>query len=567
MTTRVIKNISELTTNDPSHGTGVMGRLHDAALVIDDERVLWVGANADAPAADEMIDAQDSAVIPGFVDSHTHLVFAGERSEEFEARMNGTPYDGGGIARTVESTRAASSDELRRATKRWPALRELRSGVTTVEIKSGYALNLDGESRLIDVANEFSDEVTFLGAHVVPEEYVKDRDAYVDLVRGPMLDACAPRSKWADVFCDRGAFDVDEARAILMAARTAGLQLRVHGNQLGATGGVALAVELDAASVDHCTFLSDDDIEQLAASATVATLLPGADFSTRADYSSARRLLDRGAVVALATDCNPGTSYVTSMGFVLAIAVRDMRMSFDEALWCATRGGAKALRRDDIGHLSVGARADLVILDAPRAAHLAYRPGGSSLVRQVICRTGPTSTGWFGAHGVESVMAESGVEIRPIVEGDWDRVFEIFSEVVAEGETYAYPEDLTSEGARALWVEGPPGDTVVALRDHVILGTAKFGPNRPARGSHVATASFMVAADSRGFGCRDERCVNIRFLGLENTATRRCSSMPSSRRTCTPSGCIRISDSSRSEPCPKPSSTRRSAASDSTSCI
>jgi imidazolonepropionase len=267
--------------------------------------------------------------------------------------------------------------------------------VTTVEIKSGYALNLDGESRLIDLANEFSDEVTFLGAHVVPVEYVGDRDGYVELVRGPMLEACAPRSKWADVFCDRGAFDVDESRAILESARAAGLALRVHGNQLGETGGVALAVELDAASVDHCTYLSDDDIDRLAGSKTVATLLPGADFSTRADYSSARRLHERGAVVALATDCNPGTSYVTSMGFVLAIAVRDMHMDFDDALWSATRGGARALRREDVGHLGVGARADVVILDAPRAAHLAYRPG-SRIVREVVCAAGNrSSTGWF----------------------------------------------------------------------------------------------------------------------------------------------------------------------------
>lgn len=399
MTTRVITNIAELTTNDASLGDeSRMGRLVDAAIVIDDEQVLWVGANAHAPAADEMIDAHNSAVIPGFVDSHTHLVFAGERSEEFEARMSGTPYDGGGIANTVTATRSASDSELRRATnERLIALRA--GGVTTVEIKSGYALTVDGESRLLDIAGSISDEVTFLGAHVVPEEYATDREGYVDLICGPMLEACAAKSKWADVFCDRGAFDVDESRTVLSAARAAGLQLRVHGNQLGPTGGVALAVEMDAASVDHCTYLSDDDVERLEASATVATLLPGADFSTRADYSSARRLLDRGAVVALASDCNPGTSYVTSMGFVLAIAVRDMHMDFDEALWSATRGGAMALRREDVGHLRVGARADVVILDAPRAAHLAYRPG-SSLVRQVIVASGPWSkTGWYGARG------------------------------------------------------------------------------------------------------------------------------------------------------------------------
>jgi imidazolonepropionase len=397
MTTRVIANIGELTTNDPTLGEGMTGRLMDAAMVIDDDVVLWVGPNANAPSADEMIDARGAAVIPGFVDSHTHLVFAGDRSDEFEARMNGNPYDGGGIARTVDATRAASRDVLRRATNQ--RLSELRAGgVTTVEIKSGYALNVDGESRLIDIANVFSDEVTFLGAHVVPKEYANDRGAYVDLVRGPMLDACSHKSKWADVFCDRGAFDVDESRAILSSAQSAGLGVRVHGNQLGETGGVALAVEMDAASVDHCTYLSDDDIDGLAASATVATILPGADFSTRAPYSSARRLRDAGALVALATDCNPGTSYVTSMAFVIAIAVRDMHMDFDDALWSATRGGAIALRRDDIGHLRVGANADVVILDAPRAVHLANRPG-ASLVRQVIVTPGGWKpTGWF-SHG------------------------------------------------------------------------------------------------------------------------------------------------------------------------
>jgi len=382
MATRVIRNIGELLTNDPTLGEGAVGRLLDAAMVIDDEVILWVGPNAHAPEADEMIDAHGMAVIPGFVDSHTHLVFAGERSDEFEARMSGEHYDGGGIARTIAATRTASVDELRDATQK--RLRELHAGgVTTVEIKSGYALDVDGELRLLDIANEFSDEVTFLGGHVVPEEYAHERGAYVELVRGPMLDACAPKSTWADVFCDRGAFDVDESRAILTAARSAGLGLRVHGNQLGATGGVALGVEMDAASVDHCTFLSDDDIELLASSATVATLLPGADFSTRADYSSARRLRDGGATIALATDCNPGTSYVTSMAFVLAIAVRDMHMEFEDALWSSTRGGALALRRDDIGHLGVGAKAHVVILDAPRAVHLAYRPG-APIVRQVI---------------------------------------------------------------------------------------------------------------------------------------------------------------------------------------
>jgi imidazolonepropionase len=381
VTTRVVRHIAELTTNDSSLGDhSVMGRLVNAALVHDDGRVLWVGPDDEAPDADEVLDAANGAVIPGFVDSHTHLVFAGERSDEFEARMAGRHYDGGGIRRTVEATRAASTEVLRGLAGARAA--ELRaSGVTTVEIKSGYELTVEGELRLLEVAGEFSDEVTFLGAHVGPEEFGQDRDGYVELVAGAMMTACAPKARWADVFCDRGAFSVDESRAILLAARDAGLELRLHGNQLGDTGGVALAVELDAASVDHCTFVRDDDVEQLAASSTVATLLPGADFSTRSAYPSARRLLDAGVVVALATDCNPGTSYVTNMGFVIALAVREMGLTFDEALWAATRGGATALRRDDVGHLGVGARADFVVLDAPRAAHLAYRPGGAVVRR------------------------------------------------------------------------------------------------------------------------------------------------------------------------------------------
>ena len=383
MATRVIRHIGELTTNDPTVGDlSVMGRLHDAALVVDEHRVLWTGPDARAPDADEMIDAAGAAVMPGFVDSHTHLVFAGERSDEFEARMAGQRYDGGGIARTVDATRAATTEHLRAATG--ARLAELRAGgVTTVEVKSGYDLTVEGEARLVSVAREFTDEVTFLGAHVVPVEFRGDREGYVELVRGAMLRACAPVARWADVFCDEGAFSVDEARHILLSARDAGLGVRLHGNQLADSGGVALAVELDAASVDHCTFVADDDLAALAASSTVATLLPGAEFSTRSPYPSARRMLDAGVCVALATDCNPGTSYVTSMGFVVALAVREMGLSVDEALWAVTRGGARALRRDDVGHLGVGARADLNILAAPRAAHLAYRPGGTLVGRSL----------------------------------------------------------------------------------------------------------------------------------------------------------------------------------------
>jgi imidazolonepropionase len=381
MTSRLLTNIGELLTNDSTIGDEtVVGRLHDAALVVDDERVLWVGAAGDAPDADERYDARGAAVVPGFVDSHTHLVFAGERCDEFEARMAGKRYDGGGIARTVADTRAASDEELREETAtRLAALRA--GGVTTVEVKSGYALDVAGEARLVELAREITEEVTFLGAHVVPAEFAADRDAYVALVAGEMMARCAS-AKWTDVFCDEGAFDVDEARTVLAAAQAQGHSLRLHANQIRDIGAIALAVDVGCASVDHCTYVSDADVERLAGSSTVATLLPGAEFSTRSPYPSGRRLLDAGVRVALATDCNPGTSYVTSMSFVIALAVREMGMSVDEALWAATRGGATALRREDIGQLSVGARADLVVLNAPRAAHLAYRPG-SSLVREV----------------------------------------------------------------------------------------------------------------------------------------------------------------------------------------
>ena len=386
MTTRLFNNIGELTTNDPTLGDeSSLGRLRNAALVVDEHRVLWVGATTSAPDADELIDVDGAAVVPGFVDSHTHLVFAGERSAEFEARMSGERYDGGGILATVDETRRATSDELRVATTtRARAMRA--SGVTTMEIKSGYELTLEGELRLVEIAGEFSDEVTFLGAHIVPEEFAHDREGYVNLVAGQMLTNCAPHVRWADVFCDTGVFSVDEARRVLLAARDVGLGLRLHANQIGDSGGVGLAVELGCASADHCTHVSDGDLDALSSCDTVATLLPGAEFSARTAYPSGRRFLDAGVTVALATDCNPGTSYVTDMSLIIALAVREMAMTVDEALWAVTRGGAKALQRDDIGHLGMGARADLLILDAPRAAHLAYRPGGG-VVHQVIRAT------------------------------------------------------------------------------------------------------------------------------------------------------------------------------------
>ncbi|MEV6598253.1 imidazolonepropionase [Actinoplanes sp. NPDC051346] len=365
----VVTNIGELTTCDDELGT-----LRDAALVADGGRIAWIGPAGRAPAADERLDAGGRAVLPGFVDSHAHLVFAGDRAAEFAARMNGEPYTGGGIRTTVAATRAASDDELRTAAGRLVAEMR-RQGTTTVEIKGGYGLSVSEEARGLRIARELTAETTFLGAHVVPAEYADRPDDYVDLVAGPMLDAVAAHARWVDVFCERGAFDADQARQILTAGLKAGLGARIHANQLTAGAGVRLAVELGAASADHCTHLSDADVDALAGSDTVATLLPGAEFSTRSPYPDARRLLDAGATVALATDCNPGSSYTSSMPFCIALAVREMRMTPAEAVWAATAGGARALRRDDIGVLRPGARADAVVLDAPSYLHLAYRPG------------------------------------------------------------------------------------------------------------------------------------------------------------------------------------------------
>ena len=367
MSTVAVDNIGLLVTNDPALGT-----VRGAALVIEGERVAAVErAGAEA---DRRIDAGGRCVIPGFVDSHTHLVFAGDRADEFAARMAGERYAAGGIRVTTDATRAASADELTALTE--GRRREgHRAGITHVEIKSGYGLETDSERRSCEVAAQFTDDVTFLGAHVVPAEFDGKPDDYVWLVCGEMLEACAPYSKWIDVFCEEGAFDVEQSRAVLEAGAEAGLGLRVHANQLGEGPGVRLAVEMGAASADHCTYLSDDDIEALAASDTVATFLPATDFSTREQYPDARRAIDAGVTAALATNTNPGSSYTTSMSFCIALAVRDMRMTAEEALTAATLGGAKALRRDDIGHLSLGARADLAILDAPSYTHLVYRPG------------------------------------------------------------------------------------------------------------------------------------------------------------------------------------------------
>jgi imidazolonepropionase len=377
-----ITNIGSLVTNDQSLGPGILGELTHAALVIENEKIVWVGNANQVPTTDQQIDVEGKAVIPGFVDSHAHLLFAGERSAEFQARMKGEKYSAGGIKSTVAATRAATDAELEQNMIR--LVREMqRSGITTCETKSGYGLTTADETRALKLASKHTPETTFLGAHVVPTEFAGQEDKYVELVTGEMLDSVLPYAKWIDVFCDQGAFDVDQSRQILQAGKDKGLLPRIHANQLTRGGGVQLAVELDCASADHCTHLSDSDIQALAGSSTVATLVPGAEFSTRATYPNAARLIDAGVNVALATDCNPGSSYTTSMAFCIALAIREMGFSPEQALWSATMGGAKALRRSDVGSLSVGQSADLVVLNAPSYLHLGYRPG-VDLVSQVF---------------------------------------------------------------------------------------------------------------------------------------------------------------------------------------
>jgi imidazolonepropionase len=394
MSTLVLENVGTLVTNDPDLGEGPLGIMRDAAVVLEGDRVAAI--DRIGAAADEQLDVGGRCVLPGFVDSHTHLVFAGDRADEFAARMAGRPYEAGGIQLTTEATRRASTEQLRELTAR-RRTEGLRAGITHAEIKSGYGLETDSERRLCEVAAEFTDDVTFLGAHLVPSEYEGRADAYVDLVCGEMLEACAPRSRWIDVFCERGAFDPDQSRAVLEAGRAAGLGLRVHGNQLGPGPGARLAAELGAASVDHCTYLEDADIEALAASETVATFLPATDFSTRQPYPDARRAIDAGVSVAIATNTNPGSSNTTSMSFCIALAVRDLRMTVEEAIAAATVGGARALRRADVGRLVPGAQADAAVLNSASYADLVYRPGvpliAATVAAGIVTEVAPLALG------------------------------------------------------------------------------------------------------------------------------------------------------------------------------
>jgi imidazolonepropionase len=371
MSSTVLTHIGELVTN-AADGPDLLGTIRDAALVVEGSTVAWVGPAADAPAADQQVDAGGRAVLPGFVDSHSHLVFAGDRAAEFAARMAGESYAAGGIRTTVAATRAATDEQLTSHVAR--LVQEMRrQGTTTVEIKSGYGLTVHDEARSLAVARQFTEETTYLGAHVVPEDTTPEE--YVALVTGAMLEACAPHARWVDAFCERGAFDADQARAVLEAGAAAGLRGRLHANQLGPGPGVRLAAELGLSAVDHCTHLTDDDVSALADSGTIATLLPGVEFSTRQPYPDARRLLDAGVRVALATDCNPGSCFTSSMPLCIALAVREMGLTPAEAVRAATVTAAAALDRDDVGALVPGRRADLVLLDAPSHVHLAYRPG------------------------------------------------------------------------------------------------------------------------------------------------------------------------------------------------
>ena len=370
MSSIIISNIGQLITNSDQN----LGIINDAALVIENGKVQWVGENKHAPTADNLIDADGGVVTPGFVDSHTHAVFAGDRSKDYVARMAGVKYATGGIKTTVAATRSATLEELKTHTKK--LLGKCKShGTTTIEIKSGYGLDLESEVKILQVAQSFTEETTFLGAHVIPAEYENNRDGYINLVKGEILDAVLPHAKWIDVFCDQGAFTVDETREILKTGIAKGLLGRIHGNQLGDTGGAELAIELNLASVDHATVVSEKTIEALANSEVVTTFLPGAEFFTKSNYPNVKRYFELGAKVALATDCNPGSSFLTSMPVVMSLAIREMGFTPEQALYAATMGGAAALKRSDIGHLQVGANADLAIWRAPTYEHIPYRFG------------------------------------------------------------------------------------------------------------------------------------------------------------------------------------------------
>lgn len=371
MSSIAFTNIETLVTNDPSVGNGILGIVKGASVIVEDGFISQISHNVPS-GVDAEIDCSGKTLLPGFVDSHSHLIFAGDRADEFSARSRGEKYTAGGIASTVAATRDASDETL--SVNVQGLLNEaIASGTTTIEIKSGYGLTEKDELRSLELARKFTDETTLLAAHVVPVEFQSNPDAYVDLIIHSIIPSST--AKWIDVFCDQGAFSAEQSEAILRAGIAHGALARIHANQLTAGKGVEIAVTLDAASADHLSNSSNADIDLLASSNTVATLLPGAEFSTHFERNLGRKFLDAGATVAIASDCNPGSSYTTSMPFCIAAAVNLLGFTVEEAVYAATCGGAKALRRDDIGKIATGLRADMALLESPSYIHLAYRPG------------------------------------------------------------------------------------------------------------------------------------------------------------------------------------------------
>jgi imidazolonepropionase len=384
----LLTGIGLLTTN-----TGPA--IADAAVAIDEEKVTFAGPAADAPESEgrTVIDCGGAAVLPGFVDSHTHVVFAGDRSDEFARRLAGATYseiaaEGGGILATVEATRSSSEQELFRlaAERVW---RMIGAGTTTIEIKSGYGLDPETELRQLRVARRIGEELpvtvrtTFLGAHSVPAEFKGDRDGYIRLLIEEMLPAAATFADYCDVFVEDGVFDVDEARAIFGAASTLGMGARVHAEQLGHSGGANLAAEIGAVSADHLDNATIDDARALATAGVAAVLVPGASYTLRSAQAPGPMLQEAGCTVALATDCNPGTSYFEGMGPIISLGVVEMGLTADQAIWAATRGGALSLGLEDRGLIETGAQADLLVLDAPSPTHIPYRPA-TNLVSRVF---------------------------------------------------------------------------------------------------------------------------------------------------------------------------------------
>ena len=377
MASTLFHNANQIVTNS-SDQLYDLSIIENASLLVNDKKITWMGASADAPKSDNIVDCTNRVLLPGFVDSHSHLVFAGDRSAEFAARMAGESYSAGGIHFTVEKTRAASDEVLRSNISKLIAEMH-ENGITHYEIKTGYGLTLQDEIRALKIAREFTEDVTLMAAHVVPKEFENNRSEYVDLIINEMLPASVGIAKWVDVFCESGAFFIDESKRILMAAKQLGFGLKIHANQLGQAETLQLAAELSVTSADHCTYLENNDIAALIEKDVVATLLPATEFSTNSPYPDAQKLITAGAKVAIATNCNPGSSFTTSMPFCIAVAVREMNFTTEQAIWAATKGGALALANRDLGKLAVGGFADLVVLDAPSYVHLAYRPGVSMI--------------------------------------------------------------------------------------------------------------------------------------------------------------------------------------------